>query len=50
LVHGEVKEFFLQKLILPVLCTVLGGFRPFNTESIKIGVKAEKAEIRQKEY
>jgi hypothetical protein len=27
-VHGEVREFFLQKLIFAVLCTVLGVFRP----------------------
>jgi hypothetical protein len=26
--HGEVRDFFLQQLIFPVLCTVLGVFRP----------------------
>jgi hypothetical protein len=28
LVYGEVREFFQQKLIFPVLCTVLAVFRP----------------------
>jgi hypothetical protein len=29
-VHEEVREFFLQKLIFAVLCTVLGVFRPWH--------------------
>jgi hypothetical protein len=32
-VHGEVREFFLQKLIFAVLCTVFGVFG-LDTESI----------------
>jgi hypothetical protein len=28
LVHGEVREFFKQKLIFPILCNVLGIFQP----------------------
>jgi hypothetical protein len=31
LVHGEVREFFLQKLIFAVLCSVLGIFRPWHS-------------------